>query len=1033
VQVLVLGPLEVRDDDGAVVPLSGARIRALTALLALEAGRVVCTDRLIDSLYGDEQPQRAGNALQLHVSRLRRAVKPSGAIVTRPPGYLLDLGPDDVDALQLERLVAQGRALLEAGAPGGASPLLRQALALWRGEALADFSFEEFAAGERARLGELRLAVTEDAIEADLALGRHAECAEALRSLVEAHPLRERFWGQLMVALYRSERQAEALRAFQQARTILAEELGIEPGPELRRLESAILAQDPSLAGSSRVAIPSLTAGNLARPLTRCIGRDVERRAIHGLLASHRLVTLIGPGGTGKTRLAVEVGLTGADAAQESVWMVDLAGVSAGQGVLPAVRNALGLQAPSMGTLADASSAADLAATLGERTALLVLDNCEHVIEEAAHAAADLVAACPRVRVLATSRECLGVPGEVLYAVPPLPLDHAAELFAERATASAPGLTLDDGPSIDAIADICLRLDGLPLAIELAAARVRALDVVQIAARLHDRFRLLSSGARTLLPRQRTLRAVVDWSYDLLEPAEQLLFGRLSVFANPAPLDAIEAVCGGAGIEVDDLSQLVSRLVDKSLVIVTPGAGGNRFSMLQTLDEYAGERLAAGGDGDAVRGQHAAWALALARGAERGAGVAPTVSLSELDAEVDNLDAALAWARDHEPALAVELAARLGWFWFWTGRIDLGWQALAGCLDHEVDGVPPALRTRAAAWGGMLGTVMQASGAAALVEAAVALGRSCAHAPSLGQALGIRAALTILRGLPEQATGDLDEATACYASCGDLHGQGTISMIQGLAAVAEGRWADAALHYERSVSYLDAAGDEWAAGVSAQRLAELAERRRAGAGAPPAADIPRDFSQALIRAQLASARAGRRPSSAAGVTDALALAVADHIRGRVTLRQNRPEEARSDLELALSRYRAQGHVAAVSSCLSDLGRIATAVGDPSSAVRLHAEATEAAMGATDGAVVLSALEGLSAALLATGDGRRAGLALGAADVLREAGARPWDTGADDRSPTEAGAAALLGHAVLCGVRASGRTMAIEDLLRPLVA
>ncbi len=199
------------------------------------------------------------------------------------------------------------------------------------------------------------------------------------------------------------------------------------------------------------------------------------------------------------------------------------------------------------------------------------------------------------------------------------------------------------------------------------------------------------------------------------------------------------------------------------------------------------------------------------------------------------------------------------------------------------------------------------------------------------------------------------------------------------------------------------------------------------------ADIPRDFSQALIRAQLASARAGRRPSGAAGVTDALALAVADHIRGRVTMRQNRPEEARSDLELALSRYRAQGHVAAVSSCLSDLGRIATAVGDPSSAVRLHAEATEAAMAATDGAVVLSALEGLSAALVATGDGRRAGLALGAADVLREAGTRPWDAGADDRAPIEAGAAALLGDAVLTGVRASGRTMAIEDLLRPLVA
>src|SRR5205085_5219437 len=341
----------------------------------------------------------------------------------------------------------------------------------------------------------------------------------------------------------------------------------------------------------------------------------------------------------------------------------------------------------------DAPSAAGLAAALGPAEAVIVLANCGHVVADAAFAAAELVAACPRLRILATSRESLGVPGEVLYAVPPLDQAAATELFAERATASAPGIAFDDAATA-AIADICRRLDGLPLAIELAAARVRALDVTQIATRLNDRFRLLTTGPRTLLPRQRTLRAVVDWSYDLLEGGERSLFERLSVFASAASLDAVEAVCSGAGIDDFDVAQLLSRLVDKSLVVVAQTPAGNRYSMLQTLAEYAAEKLATGDD---VHQRHAEWVLALVRGAERGAGTRPTVALAELEAEVDNVDAALAWARTHNPALGYELAGRLGWFWFWTGRIDLGWQALSAA-GLSADGVSCTLRTRAKAW-----------------------------------------------------------------------------------------------------------------------------------------------------------------------------------------------------------------------------------------------------------------------------------------------------------------------------------------------
>ena len=509
--------------------------------------------------------------------------------------------------------------------------------------------------------------------------------------------------------------------------------------------------------------------------------------------------------------------------------MVDLCSVSDGQGVMPAIRTALGLQAPSMGSLADAPSTAGLAAAFGDRDALIVLDNCEHVIADAAFAAAELVAACPRLRILATSRESLGVPGEVLYSVPPLAQDAAVELFAERAAASAPGIAFDAAATA-AIADICRRLDGLPLAIELAAARVRALDVTQIATRLNDRFRLLTTGPRTLLPRQRTLRAVVDWSYDLLEGGERTLFERLSVFARAASLDAVEAVCAGAGPDSDgiddfDVAQLLSRLVDKSLVMVVRTPAGHRYSMLQTLAEYAVREAVDRPTTSTSATPTGCW---LWSGAPSGARArAPTVSLAELEAEVDNVDAALAWARTHNPALAYELAGRLGWFWFWTGRIDLGWQALSAAAGQSAaDGVSCTLRTRAAAWGGMLGTVMRADGAADLVVSAVDLGHAV-------RAPGVAGPGPRHPGHPHHPAGPAGAGDRrpgrgrrrATPAAGDLHGQGIVCMVQGMAAIAAGRYADAETNYERSVSFLDAAGDEWAAGVSVQRLVELAERR----------------------------------------------------------------------------------------------------------------------------------------------------------------------------------------------------------------
>jgi hypothetical protein len=450
--------------------------------------------------------------------------------------------------------------------------------------------------------------------------------------------------------------------------------------------------------------------------------------------------------------------------------------------------------------------------------------------------------------------------------------------------------------------------------------------------------------------------------------------------------------------------------------------------MLQTLASFAAERLAARGHAAVTEThrRHAAWVAGLVRAAERGAGTRPTVSLGDLDAEVENIDAALAWAQTADPELAFDLAARLGWFWFWTGRIEHGWIVLSGTLAQGA-AAPAAVRARAFAFAGLLGAVMRADHAADLVETAVVEGQASRHPSSLAQAQVIRAALAVLRGDAALAGSDLDAAAAGHAQSGDRHGQGMVEMVRGLAAVAQGNAPEARASYERSVDFLVAAGDDWAAGVARHRIAQLDETV-AGVTADA---VPAHVAAAMVRAQLASAHDATREATshpaAGSPAEALALAVADHIRGRVVLRSDRPADARPVLELALRRYQAQGNAAAVSTCLGDLGRLATAVGDVAGAVRLHAGATEAALGAGDQAAVLASLEGLSAALVTAGDPRRAALVLGAADALRDAGVEPWDPSLDDRACAEAAAGGDT------EMRHAGRTLDVDGLLQDLTA
>ena len=627
----LLGPLEVVGDDGAPIALGGRRPRAILAMLLLRPNQVVSSDRLIDGVWEESPPVSAPNALQVHVHALRRALG-ADRIETRAPGYVVRVTDGELDVDRFERLVAAGR--------------LHEALALWRGPALAGLSDEPFARADAARLEEARLAALEARVAADMEAGRHATITAELEALVAEHPHRERLRVQQMLALYRSGRQADALDAYRSARASL-DELGIEPSAELRTLEQRILRQDPTLDLPAAVAAAP-SPDELPPDTTRLVGRELEIAAVDGLLrrSDTRLVTLTGPGGTGKTRLAVAAAR--AMASELRSIFVDLSAVVEPALVVPTVAHALGAsESPGWDPVETAASA------LGNEAVLLVLDNLEQVLGAAAEVAR-LLDASPKLRVLATSRAPLRIARERVYAVQPLPvpelgaatarsIEHvaAARLYVERAQAADPHFEVTD-ENAPAVARICRALDGLPLALELAAARVRTLGADGTAARLGERLSLLSRGARDLPERQRSLRATLDWSVQLLEPETVRLLAVLSAFSGGAALEAVEAVAAQ-----DDVVTALDDLLDAALVHRAAGPTAEpRFGLLETVREYAAELLASSGDEPAVRDRHLGWFLRQAEGE----GVywqrnTDATWLERIEADHDNHRAALAHAR----------------------------------------------------------------------------------------------------------------------------------------------------------------------------------------------------------------------------------------------------------------------------------------------------------------------------------------------------------------------------------------------------
>ncbi|MER5950692.1 BTAD domain-containing putative transcriptional regulator [Streptomyces sp. NPDC001904] len=682
----LFGTTQALRDDGTAVPVGGARLRALLTVLALRPGRTVPVAALVDEVWGAEPPADAQGALQALVGRLRRVLG-AAAVASDEGGYRLVAVTDDIDLFRFERLTADGARGLADGDPGKAAELLDEALALWRGPALADLPDR---VSEAARWDTRHLDARRTRLAARLALGRAEEALPELTALCDAHPLDEALQVLRLRALRDAGRTAEALAAYDGIRRTLADRLGTDPGPELRSLHGELLDSDTARrhpgAGQALPADPDHSAaplapapaeprtpGNLRARLTSFVGRGTDIDAIRTELTQARLLTLLGPGGAGKTRLSQEAAEGLAETtAPDGVWLAELAPVSDAAAVPEAVVSALGARE----TVLRGAGAEELRAVgerqgddplvrlvehCADRRMILVLDNCEHVVEAAAALAEHLLARCPGLTVLATSREPLGVPGEVLYPVEPLPQPYALRLFGERGATVRPGFRVDGSEETTAaVTEICRRLDGLPLAIELAAARLRMLTPRQIADRLDDRFRLLTSGARTALPRQQTLRAVVDWSWDLLDDGERAVLARLSVFSGGCDLTAAETVCGPEALDA------LSSLVDKSLVVAAPDDSGEmRYRLLETVAEYAGDRLDEAADRTAAERAHLTYYRELARTTDpllRGAG--QRAAIARIERDYENLRTALrraAAARDEQEMLSLVLS--LIWFW----------------------------------------------------------------------------------------------------------------------------------------------------------------------------------------------------------------------------------------------------------------------------------------------------------------------------------------------------------------------------------
>ncbi len=1034
-------------------------------MLALDCGKVVPTDRLVEDLWHDDPPAGVANALQRLISKLRKALGASEIVMMRPPGYVLALDPEQVDALRFKAEVANGRAAAARGDLEAAVERFEAAESLWRGPVLADFAYDDFAQPHIVRLQELRLSAAEERVDAGLALGRHVRLLGDLESLVKANPLRERLRGQLMLALYRANRQADALSVYRDTREVLAEELGLDPGPALQALEAAILDQDPALVppglGLSMVTPPSRRPRtNLPTQLTALFGREREVGELVELVTRSRLVTLVGPGGAGKTRLAVEAARAVVDQWDDGVLLVELAPVRDSLAVADAVAEVFDLPE------SDVDASTSVRRYCADKQLLLVLDNCEHLVDPAARIADELLAACEGVHVLATSREALRVPGETVWPVPPLADPDACDLFIARAAAVDPAFVADE-PAREVIREICHRLDGLPLAIELAAARTRAFSVAQIAERLDDRFRLLTGGSRTAMARQQTLRAVVQWSYDLLFEDERRAFEQLSVLTGGFDIAAAEAVCSDADIEPADVAELVAGLIDKSLVFVDRSRIRPRFRMLQTLSQYGREQLVERGQADeALLRATRHFAHLCARGRPAFQGVEQRWWHHTMQAEQDNVRTVFEWAVGaEENELAAAIAADVALHRWVTGaaRDGFGWLDVALALPGELS---PFTRGWALVWHTFLGYLTGHHGD---VDEAFATGiqllRQHGDPVLTAYALTFQSQVVAEMGRREQASEINATALQLLETTGDapwmravrtwlraglaLQSEGDTETFEQLLREAQPQFRDAGDEFMTAICIdLVAELDEMLGDVEAARMLlfealetatalrmfrfEVALIARLGAVAVHAGD--HDEAEALLQTALT-----RSVDLSAEPVRAQALVALADLRRR----QGRLEESGQAALEALDLYRGAGTrfsssfsrgtspldvPGGLAAATSVLGFVAEARGDFTDASTRHRESHAHASTVAHPRAVPVALEGLAAAEALAGNGERAARLLGRADQLRSnrrAARTPSEQCDADRA--RSAAAASLGSAFAAAYE-HGRESAIDELL-----
>lgn len=832
----VLGPIEVRR-EGKLIPLGAAKQRALLSILLLNLNQIVPASRLIDLLWGDEPPASARSALHVYVSQLRKLLepqRPKGAtpavLQSLPSGYVLRLESHQLDLSRFVGLLEAGRTAAAAGEPLAAAGHLRNALALWHGVAFADCASERFAESEVARLDEMRLLALEERIDADLAIGRHTDVLAELQGLSLAYPLRERIGRQLMLALYRAGRQGEASEVYQRTRRAMVDQLAMEPGAEMQALLKAILTQDPDLdpAGANNLRT---RRSNLPRRLPGFVGREAQIEEITQALAKSALVTLTGAGGVGKTRLALEIGHRLLETYRDGVWFVDFSSVKDRAVIVDTLMYALGLRVRG-GNASDV-----LTGFLKGRDQLLILDNCEHLINPMAQVVSHLCEECPDIHVLVTSREPLRVGGEVHRRIAPLTtpdvgatvdlqsllLYESVALFCECARQACGEFALTEANAL-AVVTICRLLDGIPLALELAARRLTVLSIDDLQQRMSRSFRVLAGG-RSATPRHGTMSEAIAWSYDLLTEPERAVFRRLSVFAGGFTASEAETVCAPEDPGID----LLSRLVDKSLVLPAgEGRRGGRLRILDVLRQFGRDRLVEANEEGQANYRHAAF---FVDEAER---LAPLLrsrdqawALEQFELEHDNIRAAIAWCQAvGHGDLAVRLVAATWLFWYIRGygaeglRRAVGVRTLFG-VDLPMGG-EVLIACAKLAW--QQHDIVQADDAAVQ---AIAYFESRRDPRGTGLAHLCLANNLDLKGETDAAETGFQTALKFLLVSNDQWGASIALNNLGMIAIESGRYDDAERYLGDSLELAVLLGDPWRKQMALGSLAELCLAREA--------------------------------------------------------------------------------------------------------------------------------------------------------------------------------------------------------------